>query len=75
MARKKKLDAIDIAAQQRAREQAEVEQAFLTGVRTLRDFIAPSSLELTTSASAQSMGAPCTSTAIRASYTPVGSVR
>ena len=37
---KKKLDAIDIAAQQRAREQAEVEQAFLTGVRTLRDFIA-----------------------------------
>ena len=36
MARKKKLDAIDIAAQQRAREQAEVEQAFLTGVRTLR---------------------------------------
>lgn len=45
MARKKR-DAIDIAAQQRAREQAEVEQAFLTGVRTLRDFIAPSSLEL-----------------------------
>ena len=28
---KKKLDAVDIAAQQRAREQAEVEQAFLTG--------------------------------------------
>ena len=43
---KKKLDAIDIAAQQRAREQAEVEQAFLTGVRTLRDFIAPSSVEI-----------------------------
>lgn len=43
----KKLDPIDIAAQQRAREQAEVEQAFLTGVRTLRDFIAPSSIELT----------------------------
>lgn len=43
---KKKLDAVDIAAQQRAREQAEVEQAFLTGVRTLRDFIAPSSIEL-----------------------------
>jgi conjugal transfer ATP-binding protein TraC len=42
----KKLDAVDIAAQQRAREQAEVEQAFLTGVRTLRDFIAPSSIEL-----------------------------
>ena len=45
MARKKR-DAVDIAAEQRAREQAEVEQAFLTGVRTLRDFIAPSSIEL-----------------------------
>lgn len=45
----KKPDAVDIAAQQRAREQAEVEQAFLTGVRTLRDFIAPSSIELQTS--------------------------
>ena len=43
---RKKMDAVDIAAQQRAREQAEVEQAFLTGVRTLRDFIAPSSIEL-----------------------------
>ena len=43
---KKKMDAVDIAAQQRAREQAEVEQAFLTGVRTLRDFIAPSNIEL-----------------------------
>ena len=42
----KKLDAVDIAAQQRAREQAEVEQAFLKGVRTLRDLIAPSSLEI-----------------------------
>lgn len=45
MARKQP-DVIDIAAQQRAREQAEVEQAFLTGVRTLRDFIAPSSIEI-----------------------------
>lgn len=43
---RRKMDAIDIAAQQRAREQAEVEQAFLTGVRTLRDFIAPSSIEI-----------------------------
>ena len=42
----KKLDATDIAAQQRAREQAEVEQAFLKGVTTLRDLIAPSSLEI-----------------------------
>lgn len=41
----KKKDAVDIAAQQRAREQAEVEQAFLKGVNTLRDLIAPSSLE------------------------------
>ena len=38
-------DAVDIAAQQRAQEQAEVEQAFLTGINTLRDLIAPSSLE------------------------------
>lgn len=46
---KKKLDPIDIAAQQRAREQAEVEQAFLKGITTLRDLIAPSSLEIHTS--------------------------
>lgn len=43
---KKKLDPIDIAAQQRAQEQAEVEQAFLKGMTTLRDLIAPSSLEI-----------------------------
>jgi len=43
---KKKLDPIDIATQQRAREQAEVEQAFLKGMTTLRDLIAPSSLEI-----------------------------
>lgn len=43
---KKKLDPIDIAAQQREREQAEVEQAFLKGMTTLRDLIAPSSLEI-----------------------------
>ncbi len=42
----KKRDAVDIAAQQAAREQAEVEQAFLKGVSTMRDFIAPSSLEI-----------------------------
>ena len=42
----KKLDPIDIAAQQRAKEQAEVEQAFLKGMTTLRDLIAPSSLEI-----------------------------
>jgi conjugal transfer ATP-binding protein TraC len=43
---KKKLDPVDIAAQQRAREQAEVEQAFLKGITTLRDLIAPSSFEI-----------------------------
>lgn len=42
----KKQNAVDIAAQQRAQEQAEVEKAFLTGINTLRDLIAPSSLEL-----------------------------
>jgi conjugal transfer ATP-binding protein TraC len=43
---KKKLDAATIAAEQKAREQSEVEQAFLKGVTTLRDLIAPSSLEI-----------------------------
>lgn len=38
--------AVDVAAQQRAREQSEVEQAFLKGVSTLRDLIAPSSIEI-----------------------------
>jgi conjugal transfer ATP-binding protein TraC len=42
----KKLSAVDVAAQQRAKEQAEVEQAFLKGVSTLRDLIAPSSIEI-----------------------------
>lgn len=46
MGKKKKPDAVDLAVQQRVREQSEVEQAFLTGVRTQRDFIAPSSIEL-----------------------------
>lgn len=41
-----KQSATDVAAQQRAREQAEVEQAFLKGVSTLRDLIAPSSIEI-----------------------------
>ena len=43
---KKRTDPIDIAAQQRAQEQSEVEQAFLKGMTTLRDLIAPSSLEI-----------------------------
>ena len=37
---------VDVAAQQRSREQAEVEQAFQKGITTLRDLIAPSSLEI-----------------------------
>jgi len=41
-----KQSAADIAAQQRAQEQAQVEQAFLKGVSTLRDLIAPSSIEI-----------------------------
>lgn len=41
----KKKDALDIAAQQRAKEAAEVEALFLKGINTLRDLIAPSSLE------------------------------
>ena len=44
MARQK--STTDIAAEQRAAEQAEVEQAFLKGVSTLRDLIAPSSIEI-----------------------------
>ncbi len=46
---KRKAAPVDIAAEQLAREQAEIEQAFLAGVRTLRDFIAPSSIELQSS--------------------------
>ena len=42
----KKPDPVDIAAQQQAREQQEVEQAFMRGVNTLRDLIAPGSLEI-----------------------------
>lgn len=42
----KQKSAIDVAAEQRAVEQAEVEQAFLKGVSTLRDLIAPSSIEI-----------------------------
>jgi len=46
MFKKKKLDVVGIAAEQRIREQTEVEEAFLKGVTTLRDLIAPSSLEI-----------------------------
>lgn len=43
---KPKNDPVDLATQQRAREQVEVEQEFRKGITVLRDFIAPSSLEL-----------------------------
>lgn len=43
---KKKQSAIDIAQQQREREQQEIEAEFLKGITTLRDIIAPSSLEI-----------------------------
>jgi conjugal transfer ATP-binding protein TraC len=43
---KKKLDPIDIAEAQRQREQQEIEAEFLRGITTLRDLIAPSSLEI-----------------------------
>jgi len=39
-------NAIDIAEAQRAREQQEIEAEFLKGITTLRDTIAPSSLEI-----------------------------
>lgn len=45
----RKPNAIDLANQQRLQEQAEIEQAFLKGVSTLRDLIAPSSIEITAS--------------------------
>lgn len=42
----KKQSAIDIAQQQREREQQEIEAEFVKGITTLRDIIAPSSLEV-----------------------------
>ncbi len=43
--KKEQLDPIQIAEQQRLREQAEVNAAFQKGITALRDFIAPASLE------------------------------
>src|SRR6185312_2985701 len=43
---KKQLDPVAIAQQQQAREQQEVAAAFQKGITALRDFIAPSSLEI-----------------------------
>lgn len=46
---KKKTDVIEVAEAQRQREQQEIEQEFLRGITTLRDTIAPSSLEIQSS--------------------------
>lgn len=46
VAKKKQLDAVQIAQAQRAREEQEVSAAFQKGITALRDFIAPSSIEL-----------------------------
>lgn len=45
MAKKQQLDPVAIAQAQRAREEQEVQAAFQKGITALRDFIAPSSLE------------------------------
>jgi conjugal transfer ATP-binding protein TraC len=45
MARKQQLDPVAIAQAQRAREEQEVQAAFQKGITALRDFIAPSSIE------------------------------
>lgn len=45
MAKKQPLDPVAIAQAQRAREEQEVQAAFQKGITALRDFIAPSSLE------------------------------
>ncbi|HVU59856.1 MAG TPA: conjugal transfer protein TraC [Candidatus Saccharimonadales bacterium] len=43
---KKKIDPVLVAQQQRAMEEQEVQAAFQKGITALRDFIAPSSIEL-----------------------------
>lgn len=52
MAKAKKIrgqDPVTLAQQQRAREQQEVDEAFRRGISEMRDFIAPSSLEIESS--------------------------
>lgn len=46
LGKKKPVDPVTLAQQQRMREEMEVQQAFQKGITALRDFIAPSSLEL-----------------------------
>lgn len=47
MAKRQQLDPVALAQAQRMREQQEVAAAFQKGITALRDFIAPSSIELT----------------------------
>lgn len=49
MGKKQQLDPVALAQQQQQREQQEVQAAFQKGVTALRDFIAPSSLEYSSS--------------------------
>lgn len=46
MAKKKKLTAVEIAAQAEAMEMAEIQKAFEQGTNTLRDLISPSAIEI-----------------------------
>jgi hypothetical protein len=46
MAKKKKLTAAEIAAQNEAMEAAQIQQAFEQGTNTLRDLISPSAIEI-----------------------------
>lgn len=46
MAKKQKLSAAEIAAEAAAQREAELQQAFETGITTLRDLISPSSIEI-----------------------------
>ena len=47
--KKQQLDPVELAEQQRLQEQQEVQAAFQKGVTALRDFIAPSSIEFSSS--------------------------
>src|SRR4029079_5603911 len=49
MARRQQLDPVALAQAQKLREQQEVAAAFQQGITALRDFIAPSSIELNSS--------------------------
>ena len=46
MAKRRQLTAAEIAAQNEAMEQAEIQQAFEQGTNTLRDLISPSAIEI-----------------------------